>query len=209
MDRFDVMRNVLPVSFFEGERVVEIARDLLGKIIETRIDGVLTSGRIVETEAYVAMVDRASHAFAGKRTARNEAMYGKAGTVYVYICYGIHQMFNIVTNKQGVADAVLIRAVEPLDGIPAMLKRTGKMKADYTLTKGPGNVGKALGIHKMHSGISLRNGEIRVCEDGFIVDDTLVGRSARIGVAYAGDDAFMPYRFFIKGNRYVSGKRND
>lgn len=207
MDRFDVMRKTLPISFFEGERVVEIARDLLGKIIETRINGEFTSGRIVETEAYVAMVDRASHAFGGKRTARNEAMYGKPGTAYVYICYGIHQMFNIVTNKLGVADAVLIRAVEPLEGIPTMLKRTGKKKLDFTITKGPGNVGKALGIHKTHSGISLVNGDIRICADDFIVDEMLVGRSARIGVAYAGDDAFMPYRFFIKGNRYVSGNR--
>jgi DNA-3-methyladenine glycosylase len=206
MSNSEHMRKTLPISFFEGEQVVEIARNLLGKIIETRIDGIRTSGRIVETEAYVAMVDKASHAFGGRRTARNEAMYGKPGTAYVYICYGIHQMFNIVTNKQGVADAVLIRAVEPLDGIPRMLERTGKSKADFTLTKGPGNVGKALGIHKVHSGISLTGKAIRICYDDYVVEDALVGRSARIGVAYAGADAFMPYRFFIKGNRYVSGK---
>src|SRR6476646_3794318 len=145
----------LPLNFYERTDVVEIAKDLLGKILVTDFDDCVTAGRIVETEAYVALIDKASHSFGGKRTARNEHMYAPAGTAYVYICYGMHQMFNIVTNEKNIPDAVLIRAVEPLTGIDIMLKRTGKPKLDYTLTKGPGNVGKALGIFKQHSGLHL------------------------------------------------------
>jgi DNA-3-methyladenine glycosylase len=146
----------LTIDFFDRDNVLQIARELLGKIITTKFDGIITSGRIVETEAYTAVADKASHAFGGKRTARNEAMYSPAGTSYVYICYGMHHLFNVVTNKKDIPDAVLIRAVEPIKGIDVMLQRTGKKKIDNTLTKGPGNVGKALGINKQHSGISLQ-----------------------------------------------------
>src|SRR5689334_15627163 len=143
----------LPLHFYQRKDVVQIARELLGKVVVTNIDGILTSGRIVETEAYVALIDRASHAYNGRPTARNEHMYSPAGTAYVYICYGMHQMLNVVTNDVGIPDAVLIRAVEPLDGVEDMLIRTGKKTLDNTLTKGPGNVGKALGINKQHSGL--------------------------------------------------------
>src|SRR4029079_6297653 len=145
----------LPLNFYERKDVVQIAKDLLGKILVTDFDGVRTSGRIVETEAYVALTDKASHSFGGRRTSRNEHMYAAGATAYVYICYGMHQMFNIVTNEKEVPDAVLIRAIEPLQGVDIMLQRTGKIKVDYTLTKGPGNVGKALGIFKQHSGLHL------------------------------------------------------
>src|SRR5678816_3857312 len=122
----------LPLNFYERKDVVQIAKDLLGKILVTDIDGLITSGRIVETEAYVALIDKASHSYAGRRTSRNEHMYAPAGTAYVYICYGMHQMFNIVTNEKNIPDAVLIRAIEPMKGIDIMLQRTGKSKADYT-----------------------------------------------------------------------------
>ena len=174
----------------------------------TNINGLKTSGRIVETEAYVAMIDKASHAFGGRRTARNEHMYAAPGTSYVYICYGMHQMLNIVTNKKEVADAVLIRAIEPLEGIETMLTRTGKPIADYTLTRGPGNVGKALGIFKHHSGLHLLDDTVYLLNDGFRVNDKDLGISPRIGVTSAGADALLPYRFYMKGNKYVSGKRN-
>ena len=196
----------LPLSFYNRKDVVSIARELLGKIIITRFDDNITSGRIVETEAYVGLADKASHAFAGKRTSRNEHMYASPATAYVYICYGMHQMFNIVTNEKEIPDAVLVRAVEPLQGIKIMLQRTGKSKADYTLTKGPGNVGKALGISKQHSGLYLLDNEIYLMSDKFILNETEIGISKRIGVESAGADALLPYRFYVRGNKYVSGK---
>jgi DNA-3-methyladenine glycosylase len=133
-------------------------------------------------------------------------MYSDAGTAYVYICYGMHQMFNIVTNEKDVPDAVLIRAIEPLEGIDIMLQRTGKENLDFTLTKGPGNVGKALGIFKKHSGLHLLHDEIYLVDDGFKLNENEIGTSGRIGVASAGADALLPYRFYVKGNKYVSGK---
>ena len=198
----------LSTSFYNRTNVVAIAKELLGKIVVTHIDGIVTSGRIVETEAYVALVDKASHAFNGRRTAKNEHMYAPGGTSYIYICYGIHQMLNIVTNKKDIPDAVLIRAVEPMEGIDDMLIRTGKKQLDFTLTRGPGNVGKALGLFKHHSGISLMDESIALYQDKFEVENTMVGTSKRIGVDYAGDDAMLPYRFYIKGNPFVSGRPN-
>jgi DNA-3-methyladenine glycosylase len=197
----------LPLQFYEHADVVSIAKEMIGKIIVTRFNGEITSGRIVETEAYVAFTDKASHAYKAKRTARNEHMYGRAGTVYVYICYGIHQMLNIVTNEKEIPDAILIRAVEPLQGIDIMLKRTGKNKIDHTLTRGPGNVGKALGISKLHSGLHVADDEIYLADDGeFEIDANDIAKSKRIGVDYAGDDALRPYRFYLRGNKFVSGK---
>lgn len=196
----------LPLDFYSGTDVVQIARNLLGKILVTNFNGEFTSARIVEAEAYVALIDKASHSFAGRRTGRNEHMYSAAGTAYVYICYGMHQMFNVVTNEKEIPDAVLIRAVEPLQGAGIMLKRTGKLKHDYTLTKGPGNVGKALGIFKQHSGLHLLDEKIYIADDGFVLKESEVGSSKRIGVAGAGADALLPYRFFVIGNKYVSGK---
>ena len=198
--------NKLTIDFYNRKEVLLIAAELLGKIIVTCVDGNVTSGRIVETEAYIGLTDKASHSWLGKRTARNEHMYAQAGTSYVYICYGIHQMFNVVTNAKDIPDAVLIRAVEPLEGGGIMLTRTGKEKPDYTLTKGPGNVGKALGINKMHSGISLQGETIYIASDGYKPDKKQIGTSKRIGVEYAEKDALLPYRFYIRGNKYVSGK---
>ena len=196
----------LTIDFYERKNVVLIARELLGKIIHTDIDGTITSGRIVETEAYAGITDKASHAYGGKRTARNGHMYANAGTAYVYICYGIHQMFNVVTNEKEIPDAVLIRAVEPLEGIDSMLARTGKQKPDHTLSKGPGNVGKALGIYKIHSGINLLEDTIYISSDDYTINEKHIGISKRIGVDYAGTDAILPYRFYVKGNKYVSGR---
>ncbi len=202
----------LGIQFYDREDVVAIARELIGKIIVTNFDGVVTSGRIVETEAYIGITDKASHAYAGKRTARNEHMYSHAATSYVYICYGLHHLFNVVTNKKGVPDAVLIRAVEPLQGIPTMLKRTNKKTLDNTLTRGPGNAGKALGINKEHSGLNLRGNEIFITDDkaaGYVsIPDRQIGSSKRIGVESAGASALLPYRFYVKGNKYVSGSPN-
>lgn len=198
----------LPAEFYERANVVEIARDLLGKILITKFDGIITSGRIVETEAYIGLSDRASHSYNGKRTARNEHMYAAAGISYVYICYGMHHLFNVVTNKKDIPDAVLIRAVEPLQGIDTMLKRTGKVKLDSTLTKGPGNVGKALGISKEHSGLNLAGNKIYISDDNTRYTSNEIGASPRIGVESAGEAALYPYRFYVKGNKFVSGYPN-
>jgi DNA-3-methyladenine glycosylase len=198
----------LPAEFYKRHDVLQIARDLLGKILITKFEGVVTSGKIVETEAYIGLTDRASHSYNGKRTARNEHMYAAAGIAYVYICYGMHHLFNVVTNKKDTPDAVLIRAVEPVEGISTMLQRTGKLKLDHTLTKGPGNVGRALGISKEHSGLNLLGNTIAIYDYNILLNDTEIGASKRIGVEGAGDAAHYPYRFFIKGNKYVSGYPN-
>ncbi|MEO5942981.1 MAG: DNA-3-methyladenine glycosylase [Ferruginibacter sp.] len=199
----------LPLSFYNRSDVVLVAKELLSKIIVTKIDNIITSGRIVETEAYVAHTDKASHSYMGKRTARNEHMYSAPGTAYIYICYGMHQMLNVVTNKKDIPDAILIRAVEPIDGIEDMLLRTGKRTLDHTLTKGPGNVGKALGISKMHSGLLLLDDVITIYEDKNLrVNNNDIGISKRIGIDSAGDDSLLPHRFYIKGNQFVSGKPN-
>lgn len=198
----------LPIQFYKGTDVVLIAKELIGKIIITNFNGLITSARIVETEAYIGLTDRASHSFGGKRTARNEHMYAPAGTAYVYICYGMHHLFNIVSNAKDIPDAVLIRAVEPIAGIDIMLKRTGKAKLDNTLTKGPGNAAKALGISKGHSGINLLKDEIYIAADGFKITEASIGISRRIGIEGSGEAALLPYRFYIKGNRFVSSYPN-
>jgi len=203
----------LAVEFYDREDVVAIARELIGKIIVTKFDGLTTSGRIVETEAYVGLTDRASHSYGGKRTARNEHMYAASGTAYVYICYGMHHLFNVVTNKKNVPDAVLIRGVEPVKGIDIMLQRTGKQKPDSSLTKGPGNVGKALGITKNNSGLNLTGNKLFIVEDDlsyeYHASRALVASSSRIGIEGAGPAAvLLPYRFYVKGNKFVSGSPN-
>jgi DNA-3-methyladenine glycosylase len=195
-------------TFYNRRDVVQIARDLLGKILVTQINGIRTSGRIVETEAYNGVVDRASHAFGGRRTSRTEHIYGDPGTVYVYICYGMHHLFNVVTNKKDIPHAVLIRALEPIQGINEMLVRTGKPLADYTLTKGPGNLAKAMGISKINTGTNLFSEEIFIEDDGLRYQKDQVLITKRIGVQYAREDAELPYRFIVKGNPYVSGKKS-
>lgn len=197
----------LPIHFFDRDDVVQIARELLGKMVITTIAGEITGGRIVETEAYVGLTDKASHSFGGRRTPKNEHMYCAPATSYIYICYGMHQMLNIVTNKKDIPDAILIRAIQPETGINIMERRTGKIPGDHTITKGPGNVGKALGLSKLNSGISLLKGEIKIYMDQQSeVNNESIGTSKRIGVESAGADGLLPYRFYIKGNKFVSGR---
>jgi len=197
----------LESGFYQRKNVLVIARELLGKILVTNWEGIVTSGRIVECEAYNGITDRASHAVGGRRTARNEIMYGAGGFSYVYLCYGIHHLFNVVTNLQDVPHAILIRAVEPVEGIEEMLLRTGKKKPDHTLTRGPGNVSKALGIYTKHNGIFLSDEKLFIADDGKKYKRSDIVASPRIGVDYAGEDAKLPYRFYVRGNPYVSGKK--
>ena len=198
-------RQKLPPSFYLRNDVVKIAKELLGKVLVTNWNNEYTSGRIVETEAYAGEMDRASHASKGK-TARTSVIFEEGGTAYVYLCYGIHEMFNIVTNKEGIPHAILIRGVEPMEGIDIMLRRTGKKKLDESLARGPGNVGKAFGFHRSQCGVSLQSDELYIEDDGFKIDKKLIIASPRIGVDYAGEHALFDYRFYIKGNKFVSGK---
>ena len=194
-------------SFYARPDVVKIARELLGKVLVTEFDGKLTSGRIVEVEAYNGVVDRASHAYSGRRTRRTEVMYREGGTAYVRLIYGIHPLFNVVTNKQDIPHAVLVRGLEPLEGISTMLKRAGKVRLDHSLTRGPGNLSRAMGLATLHTGYSLYEGEIYIGDDGYRPRKTEIIATPRIGVDYAGADAALPYRFYVKGNPYVSGKK--
>jgi DNA-3-methyladenine glycosylase len=196
----------LTLDFYKRNNVLQVAQELLGKILVTNQNGIVTSGRIVEVEAYNGIVDKASHAFGGRRTNRNEIMYANGGVAYVYLCYGIHHLFNVVTHIKETPHAILIRALEPVKGVDEMLKRVGKKKLDNTLTRGPGNLSKALGIITEQSGISLLRKELFIGDDDFVFDKNEIAASPRIGVDYAGKDALLPYRFFIKGNPFVSGK---
>jgi DNA-3-methyladenine glycosylase len=194
----------LPLSFYLRDDVVAIANDLLGKVLVTAWNGGITSGRIVETEAYAGEGDQASHASKG-RTERTEVMFGSGGLAYVYLCYGIHQMFNIVTATEGVPHAILIRAVEPIEGKDLMLQRTGKTKWEPSITSGPGRVGKAFGFHTAQCGINLTGNELYIADDGFRVTKEDIVSSPRIGVDYAGEHAAWHYRFYLRDNPYVSG----
>ena len=199
----------LKTKFYTRNNVLDITRDLLGKILVTNIGGIKTSGRIVECEAYAGEIDNASHASGGRRTQRTEVIFGHGGTAYIYLCYGIHHMFNVVTNEKDIPHAILIRALEPMEGINEMLQRTGKEQVDKTLTRGPGNVGKALGLHSSLTGFSLQSEEIFIADDGFRYPDELIKTSPRIGVDYAGEHARWPFRFYISGHPNVSGKPRD
>ena len=198
----------LEFGFYQRKNVLKIAEELLGKILVTNWDGIITSGRIVECEAYAGVIDKASHASGGRRTKRNEIMYGAGGYAYVYLCYGIHHLFNVVTNSKDIPHAILIRGVEPMKGIDEMLERTGKEKPDNTLTRGPGNVSKALAISTEHTGMSLLNPHLYLADDGHRYKKKEIAASPRIGVDYAGNDALLPYRFYVRGNPFVSGKPN-
>lgn len=195
---------ILPESFYTRKDVVTIAKELLGKVLTTQIDGVKTSGLITETEAYAGAADKASHAYGNRRTNRTEVMYRKGGTAYVYLCYGIHHLFNVVTNYENIPHAVLIRAVEPLEGIAEMLKRRGMETVKPSITAGPGALSKALGISTKHTGLPLSDNLISIEDRGIIIKPEDIITATRVGVAYAAEDALLPYRFYIKGNKYVS-----
>lgn len=195
----------LPESFYQRSNVVKVARELLGKALFTSAGGVLSGGIIVETEAY-SWKERGCHAYGGRKTARNEVMFGKGGYAYVYLCYGMHNMFNIVTNVAGVADAVLVRALEPLQGVEAMERRRGKLANRFHLTSGPGKLCKALGIDRTLNGADLQDGAVWVEDIGKKIKSERIQASARIGIDYAGEDAQLPWRFTLENSPWVSVK---
>jgi len=195
---------LVPSSFYLRPDVVQIARELLGKILFTRIAGITSSGIICETEAYAGTTDKASHAYRGRRTNRTEVMYSQGGNAYVYLCYGIHSLFNVVTNVEDVPHAVLIRGIIPVEGIEAMLRRAGKDRVAKDLGNGPGKVSRILGINCIHSGINLQKKEAAIGVPAIWIEDkgnklnpSQIMAGPRIGVDFAGEDAFLPYRFTV------------
>lgn len=194
----------LPIDFYLRSDVVQISRDLLGKTLVTNIDGVYTSGRIVETEAYCGSNDKASHANNGKRTARTEVAFGQGGVAYIYLCYGIHHLFNVVVNEQDMADVVLIRAIEPLEGHEAMALRRNMSAKKHQLTAGPGALTQALGIKTGMTGTSLLGDYIWIEDTDVAVADKKIATRTRVGVGYAEEDALKPWRFSIGDNPWVS-----
>jgi len=194
----------LPQSFYERKDVVKISKELLGKYLFTCIDGEITGGYIVETEAYNGVIDRASHAYGNRQTPRTQTMFGNGGVAYVYLCYGIHEMFNVVTSVDGQPHAILIRAIQPTDGLDMMLLRRNMPVLKPNLTMGPGSVAKALGISRNINAISLQSDTLWIEDRSLTFPDEAIAAVPRVGVAYAGPDALLPYRFYVKGNPYVS-----
>jgi DNA-3-methyladenine glycosylase len=190
-------------DFYQRPNVVKIARELLGKVLFTNIDGVVTGGMIVETEAY-SWKERGCHAFNNRKTDRNAVMFGKGGFSYVYLCYGMHHLFNVVTNKEGVADAILIRGLEPFAGFAEMRVRRGLSSHQNHLTSGPGKLAKAMGIDRTMNGKSLLDDEVWIEDIGRKIATRNILATPRIGIDYAGEDATLPWRFSVKNNPWVS-----
>lgn len=188
----------LPLTFYQTEDVVGLAKQLLGKVLCTRINNHYTTGLITETEAYAGVSDKASHAYGGRFTERTSVMYGAGGLGYVYLCYGIHNLFNVVTGPKGTPHALLVRGIKPLEGLDMMLERLSKKTLKKNATNGPGKLTKALGIGRQHNAIEL-NGQLIWIEDRNItIGEEEIISGPRIGVDYAGEDAILPYRFYIK-----------
>ena len=187
----------VPLEFYVRNDVVQISRDLLGKVLCTKIDGQVTKAVITETEAYVGVEDKASHAYGGRRTRRTEPLYARGGTAYIYLCYGIHHLFNVVTNKADTPHAVLIRAGKPLEHSDLMQTRRNKAQIDKTLLAGPGSFSQALGITTDLTGTNLLGNRIWIEDHNNYVDGKEITAGPRIGIDYADEDAKRPYRFMI------------
>ena len=192
----------LTQSYYQGNDVRKIAKDLLGKVLCTQFNNSLTAGIIVETEAY-SYKEKGSHAYNNLRTKRTEVMFHTGGIAYVYLCYGMHHLFNIVTNKSDKAEAVLIRALQPKDGQAIMLERV-KTNSVNRITSGPGKLTKALGIDRKLNGKQLTSRDIWIEDIGTKFVKNQIVCAKRIGIAYAEEDADLPWRFYLKDNRWIS-----
>jgi DNA-3-methyladenine glycosylase len=194
----------LSPEYYLNEDVVALAKDLLGKVLYTQINGEVTAGIIVETEAYFGVKDKASHAYGGRRTNRTEIMYAKGGIAYVYLCYGMHNLFNVVSSIEGEPHAVLIRGIEPLVGVDIIEERRNMPHTKGAISAGPGSAAKALGIDRDFNTKDLNGNEIWIEDHSIHYLDDEIAASPRVGIAYAQEHALLPWRFFIKGNKYVS-----
>ena len=194
----------LPRTFYTRAGVLAVARDLLGqRLVVPAPDGTRVAGTIVETEAYRGPADRASHAFGGRRTRRTETMYAVGGTAYVYLVYGMHDQFNVVTGVENVPHAVLVRALEPVEGVEIMRRRRGVL-SNRELTNGPGKLCQALGIDRRLDAADLLGSRVWLEPGDRRVPLSAVARGPRVGIDYAGTWAAMPWRFWIRGNAFVS-----
>ena len=193
-------------EFFSHDDVVQISRSLLGKVLCSNFDGVTTAGIIVETEAYKAPEDKASHAYNNRRTSRTEIMFGRPGLAYIYLCYGIHHLFNVITGAENQPHAVLIRAIEPTTGLDKMLRRRGMKKLEPRITAGPGSLSTAMGFHKRQTGIDLCDAAsaIWIEDHGNVLSADDIVASPRVGVGYAEECAEWPWRFRLRGNAFTS-----
>ena len=189
-------KNTLPVSFYSRSDVTQISRDLLGKRLCSLIDGEFTSGIITETEAYCGRGDKACHANNGKRTPRTEVMFGKPGHAYIYLCYGIHHLFNVVTNREGLADAVLVREIFPEKGVDLMQERRDGMKF-RNLANGPGRFTQAMGITTSLNKTDLFSTPLWIEDTSYTFSPGDIISSKRIGIDYAGEDAHRLWRFNV------------
>lgn len=200
----------LELKFYNRDSLT-VAKYLLGKILVKNINGMELRARIVEVEAYTGIHDKACHTYGGKITPRTEVMFGRAGKLYVYLIYGMYDLLNIVTGKEGDGEAVLIRGVEPLGNLDIFsqnryLKNYDKLTSYQrkNLTNGPGKLMKALGLNRDDNGVDLLEEEIYLIDDGY--RDFEIVTSPRIGIDYAEEHAELPYRFYILGSDYVSVK---
>jgi DNA-3-methyladenine glycosylase len=195
----------LPREFYTRPNVLTVARELLGKLLVVPArNGKRISGKIVEVEAYRGPHHRAAHSYGGRRTARVEPMYAIGGTAYVFFVYGMYYQFNVVTNVAETPHAVLIRAVEPVEGIELMRKRRGSVP-DHNLTNGPGKLCIALGIDRRLDGADLLGSKVWL-EEGEMIPRSRIMSGPRIGIDYAEEWRDKPWRFWIKDNKFVSRK---
>lgn len=198
----------LPRSFFLHD-TVSVARALLGCVLWRKLDsGEKLAARIVETEAYLGANDAASHVRRGLRSPRNESMYLEGGHAYVYFTYGMHFCMNVVTQEADIAEAVLLRAAEPLRGIELMRERRPKARGDHQLMNGPGKICMAMDIDRRLDGTSLRGDALWLTGRDIEIDDAAIAVSPRVGVENSGDAAAWPLRFYLRGNRNVSPHRH-
>ncbi|MEM9888819.1 MAG: DNA-3-methyladenine glycosylase [Bacteroidota bacterium] len=196
----------LPLDFYLQTDVVQNAKALLGKLLVTNFNQQKTVGRIVETEAYRAPDDKACHAYGNKRTKRTSVMFMQGGTAYITLCYGIHHLFNVVTAPEGMAQAVLIRAIEPIEGLNYMLERRKMQQPERRLTAGPGALSQAMAITTNYHGSSLvkENSLIYLAEDGTFYKKEDILASSRVGIAYAEEWVDQPWRFRVKASQWTS-----
>lgn len=194
----------LPEEYYLSEDVIKLAKDLLGKVLFTNVNGDVSGGIIVETEAYFGIKDKASHAYGGRRTNRTETMYAKGGIAYVYLCYGMHNLFNVVSANINDPHAILIRAIEPLIGKEIMEERRNMPYTKAAISSGPGSASKALGIDRSFNAKYLTGDDVWIEDHHNTFQDDEIATTPRVGIAYAEEHALLPLRFFVKGNKYVS-----
>jgi len=203
-------KKKLPLDFYRREDVLAISRELLGKVLFTNLDDgrkegpITTAGVIIETEAYRAPEDKASHAYNDRRTKRTEVMFAAGGVSYVYLCYGIHSLFNVVTGPKDTAHAVLVRAIHPIIGIEHMLKRRNQNTLKSNLTSGPGVLSNALGINTFHNSTDLTGADIWIEDHGYVISSKDIIATPRIGIAYAKEYVDLPWRFVLKNYENIS-----